>query len=152
MERKQATPEPHTGWKGDVSLLFRAPLPPRLVLHKANILRAVEIHTLGCNAATVRWLPPEEGSTRLTVAHFKKGGPTCVDALSRLGDIPGPLLLMLSTDLAAALSRELDGCDGLKVAWEAVSGGTLLALLHRGTTDRCRWDTLVPPSPGVTPI
>ena len=36
---------------------------------------------------------------------------------------------MLPTD------RELDGCDRLKVGWEAVADGTLLALLHRGTTD-----------------
>ena len=58
-------------------------------------------------------------------------GPVYDDALSRLGDTQGPLLLMLPTDLAAALRQELDGCEGLRVGWEAVADGTLLALLHR---------------------
>ena len=141
----RAALEPHTGWRGDVSSLLRAPLPPpRLVLHTANILRVAEIRTWGCDAATVRWLPPEEGGTRLTVAHFKKGGPTYDDALVQLGDLPGPLLLMLPTNLAAALRRELNGYDRLKVGWEAVADGALLALLHQGTADGCRWNALVP--------
>ena len=91
----------------------------------------------------LRWLSPEEGGTRLTWAHFREGGPTHDDALSLLGDIPGPLLLMLPTDLTAALRRELDGCEGLKVGWEAVADGTPLALLPRGTADGCRWEALV---------
>ena len=92
-----------------------APPPPRLVLHAANVLQATEIHTLGCDAAIIWWLPPEGGATRLTVAHFKDGEPTYDDALSRLGNILGPLLLMLPTDLAVALCRELDSCNGLRV-------------------------------------
>ena len=78
------------------------------------------------------------------MAHFKNGGPVYDDALSRLGDIPGPLLLMLPTDLAAALRRELDSCEGLRVGWGAVADGNLLALLHRGAADGCQWDALVP--------
>ena len=74
----------------------------------------------------------------------RKGGPGYGDALFWLGNVPELLLLMLPTDLAAALRQELDGCDGLKVGWEAVADCDLLALLHRGTADRCRWDTLVP--------
>ena len=100
-----------------MSSLIRAPLPPRLVLQAANTLQATEIHTSGCNAATVWWLSPEDGGTRLTVAHFNDRGPTYDDALSQLSDVPGPLLLMLPTDLAPALRRELDRCDGLKVGW-----------------------------------
>ena len=130
--------------------------------HAANMLQATEIHTWGCNAAAVRRLPPEDGGTRLTVAHFKDEGPTYNDALSRLSHVPGPVLLMLPTDLAAALRRELDGSNGLEVGWEAVTDGTLLALLHRGTADGCRWDALVPhltgrhtymttPHPGASP-
>ena len=53
-------------------------------------------------------------------------------------------LLMLPTDLAAVLRRELDGCDGLTVGFDAVADGTLLALLHQGTADGCRWDALMP--------
>ena len=75
MELLQAAPEPRTGLSGDVSSLLRAPPPPRLVLHAAHMLQATEIHTLGCDAATVWWLPPDDGGTRLTVAHFKDGGP-----------------------------------------------------------------------------
>ena len=60
------------------------------------------------------------------------------DALSRLGDIPGPLLLMLPTDLAAALRQELDSCEGLRVGWEAVADGNLLALLQRDAADECQ--------------
>ena len=69
----RAAPEPHAGWSGDVSLLIRAPLPPRLIFHVANMLQIKEMHTWGCDAATVRWVPLEDGGTRLTVAHFKDG-------------------------------------------------------------------------------
>ena len=143
-ELLQAAPEPHAGWRGDVSSHLLARLPPRLVLHAANILRAAENHTWGCNTATVRWLPPEDGGTQRTVRHFKKGGPTYHLALSRLGNFSGPLLLMLPTDLAAALRQQLDGCNGLRVGWEAVAKGTLLNLHHRGTAEECRRDALVP--------
>ena len=98
-----------------MSSLIRAPIAPRIVFHTANVLRATEIHTWGHDAATIRWPFPEGGTARLTVAHFKTGGPVYDDALSRLGDILRPLLLMLFIDLAAALSQELDGCDGLQV-------------------------------------
>ena len=63
--------------------------------------------------------PPEDGAARLAVAHFKTGWPVYDDALSRLGDTREPLLLMLPTDLAAALRQELDSRDGLEVEWEA---------------------------------
>ena len=144
MDWLRAAPEPHAGWSRDVSSLIRAPLPPRLVLHAANMLHATEIHTWGCDAATVRWLPPEDRGTRLTLAHFKDEGPTYDDALSRLSNVPGPPLLTLATDLTVALRRALDSCEWLIVGWEAVADGTPLALLHRGTADRCRWDALVP--------
>ena len=140
----QAAPGPQTGWTGDVSSLVRTPVPPRIVLHTANVLRATEIRTWGHATATVRWQPPEDGATQLTVAHFKAGGPVYDDALSRLGDTQGPLLLMLPTSIAAALHRELDGCEGLRVGWEAVADGTLLALLHRDTANGCQWDALTP--------
>ena len=140
----QAAPGPQTGRTGDVSSLVRTPVPPRIVLHAANVLRATEIRTWGHAAATVRWHPPEDGATQLTVAHFKAGGPVYDDALSRLGDTQGPLLLMLPTGIAAALRQELDGCEGLRVGWEAVADGTLLALLHRDTANGCQWDALTP--------
>ena len=66
------------------------------------------------------------------------------DALSRLGDTQGPLLLMLPTNLEAALRQELDSCDRLWVGWEAVADGNLLALFHRDAADEYRWGTLVP--------
>ena len=78
------------------------------VLHAANVLRATEIHTWGHSTATIRWHPPQDWATRLAVAHFKTGGPVYDDALSRLGDTRGPLLLMLPSGLAAALRQELD--------------------------------------------
>ena len=49
---------------------------------------------------------------------------------------------MLPTGIAAALRQELDGCKGLRVGWEAVADGTLLALLHRDTANGCQWDAL----------
>ena len=140
----QAAPGPQTGWTGDVSSLVRTPVPPRIVLHAANVLRATEIRKWGHDTATVRWHPPEDGATQLAVAHFKAGGPVYNDALSRLGDTQGPLLLMLPTDHAAALRQELDGCERLRVGWEAVADGTLLALLHRDAANGCQWDTLAP--------
>ena len=102
---------------------------PRIVLHAAKVLRATEIRKWGHATATVRWHPPEDGAAQLAVAHFKARGPVYDDALSRLGDTQGPLLLMLLNDIAAALRQELDSCDGLRVGWEAVADGTLLALL-----------------------
>ena len=140
----QAAPGPQTGWTGDVSSLVRTPVPPRIVLHAANVLRATEIRTWGHAAATVRWHPPEDGAAQRAVAHFKAGEPVYDDTLSRLGDTQGPLLLMLPTGMAAALRQELDGCEGLRVGWEAVADGTLLALLHRDTANGCRWDALTP--------
>ena len=86
----QAAPGQQTGWTGDVSSLVRAPVPSRIILHAANLLRGTEIHTWGHGTATVRWHPPEDGATWLAVAHFKTGGPVYDDALSRLGDIGGP--------------------------------------------------------------
>ena len=41
------------------------------------------------------------------------------DALSRLGALRGPLLLMLPSDLAAALRREPDDHTEVKVGLEA---------------------------------
>ena len=140
----QAAPEPHVGSGGDVSSLIRAPFPPPIVLYTANVLQATEIHTWGRDAATVRWLPPEGGAARLTVAHIKNEGPVYDDALSRLGNIPGPLLLVLPIDLAAALPRELDSCEGLRVEWETIADGNLLALFHRSAADKCQWGALVP--------
>ena len=78
------------------------------------------------------------------MAHFKKEGPTYDDALSRLGDLSGPLLLMLPINLRIALRPELDGHDGLRLGSEAVADGAMLALLHRGAADECPWDALVP--------
>ena len=140
----RAAPGPDAGWSWDVSSLIRAPLPPRLLLQATNVLQATEIHTWRCDVATVRLLPPEGGPTWLTVAHFKDGKHAYDDALFRLGDIQGPLLLTLPTVLAAALRRELDSCDGLRVGWEAVADGTLLALLHQDVADGCQLGALVP--------
>ena len=140
----QGAPGPQTGWTGDVSSLVKMPVLPRIVLHAANVLRGTEIRKWGHDRATIQWRPPEDGAARLAVAHFKTGGPVYDDALSRLGDTQGPLLLMLPTDLAAALRQELDGCDGLRVGWDAVADGTLLALLHRDAAHGCQWDTLAP--------
>ena len=140
----KAAPRPQTGWTEDVSSLVRASVPPRIVLHAANVLRATEIHTSGHDAATIRWHPLEDGAARLAVAHFKTGGPVYDDALSLLDDTQGPLLLMLPTDLADALRQELDSCEGLRVEWEAVADGNLLALLHRDAADECQWNLLAP--------
>ena len=52
-------PRPQTGWTVDVSSLVRAPVPPHIVLHAANVLQTTEIHTWGHDAATIRWHPPE---------------------------------------------------------------------------------------------
>ena len=125
-------------------LAYLSAHPPRIVLDTANVLRATEIHTWGRDAATIRWQPREDGAAPLAVAHFNTGGPVYDDALSLLRDTLGPILLMLPTDLAAALRHELDSCDGLRAGWEAVADGNLLALLHCDAADECQWGTLVP--------
>ena len=103
------------GGKGTCPRSFERPSPPRIVLGTANVLRATEIHTWGRDAATIRWHPPEDGAAGLAMAHFKTRGPVYDDALSQLDNTQGPLLLMLPTDLAAALRQELDSCDGPRV-------------------------------------
>ena len=52
--------------------------------------------------------------------------------------------LLRPTDIAAALRQELDGCERLRVGWEAVADSTLLALLHRDAAKGCQWDALAP--------
>ena len=59
----RTAPALNVGWSGNGSSLIGAPLPPCLVLHAANVLQATEIHTWGCDAATMRWLPPERTKT-----------------------------------------------------------------------------------------
>ena len=51
---------------------------------------------------------------------------------------------MLPTGLAAALRQKLDSCDELRLEWEAVADGNLLALLQRDAADCCQWDMLAP--------
>ena len=148
----RAAPEPRAGLSGDVSSVIRAPLPSRLVHHAANMLQATEIHTWGCDTVTVRWLPPGKGDTWLTVSNFKDGGPMYNDALSRLSDVRIPLLLMVPTDLSAALRRELDGCNWLKVGLDAVADGTLLALLHGTPRTVAAGTHLCPTSRGTTRV
>ena len=77
------------------------------------------------------------------MAHFKTGGPVHDATLSRLGDIVGPLLLMLPTEPATALCQELDGCERMRAGWEAVADGSLLTLLHRDAAEECQWGALV---------
>ena len=78
------------------------------------------------------------------MAHFTTREPVYDYPLSRLGHTRGPLLLMHPTGLAAALRQELDSCDELRVEWDAVADGKLLALLHRDAADGCQWDMLAP--------
>ena len=56
----QAAPGPQTGWNGDVSLLIRAPVPPRIVLHMANVSEPRR-YTHGDTAR-----PPSDGTPRRT--------------------------------------------------------------------------------------
>ena len=79
------------------------------MLHAANMLQATGVGVWGQDAPTIWWLPPGDERTRLTVAHYEKGGPVYDDALSKLGRLPGPLLLQLPAGRAAALRREMDG-------------------------------------------
>ena len=80
-------------------------------------------------------LSPEVGDSRLPVAQFGKQRPAYDDALCRLGNLLGPPLLMLPTDLALKLRCQLDDHDRLRVGWQAVASGALLALIHRDDTD-----------------
>ena len=97
------------------------------------------------NGDTLR--PPSDGTPQRTAppsSPWRTSKPVYDDALSKLGDTQGPLLLMLPTDIAAALREELDGCEGLRLGWEAVADGTLLALLHRDAANGCQWDAVAP--------
>ena len=139
----QTAPEPQAGRSGDVSSLIRVPFPPP---HRPPHHQPARSHGdthIGTRRGHHLVAHPEGGASRLTVAHFKTGEPVYDDTLSRLGDILGPLFLMLPIAYADALRQELDSCDGLQVGWEAVADGSLLALLHRDAADECQSGTLL---------
>ena len=119
---------------GGVLAHSSAPPPPARAPHCQRAPSHRDTH-MGAQRGHHPAAPPEGGAPRLTEVHSKTGGPVYDDAPSWLGDILGPLLLMLSTDLAAALHQELDSSDGLRVGWEAVADGNVLALLHRDAAD-----------------
>ena len=122
----QAAPGRQIGWIGDVPSLVRTPVPPRIVLHAANVLRATEIRKWGHNMATVRWHPPEDGATQLGVGHIKTGGPVYDDALSRLGDTQGPLLLMLPPTLQPRCARSWTAAKGCEWGGSVTAAVTAL--------------------------
>ena len=64
----RAAPGPHPGWSGDVSPLMRAPLPPALYSEPPTCSKPQRYTPWGCNVATIWWLPPEGGATRLTIS------------------------------------------------------------------------------------
>ena len=97
-------PGPETGWTGDVFSLVRTPVPPRIVLHAANVLRATKIRTWGHAAATVRWHSPEDGAAQLA-----QEGPHPYQ------DLPGGF----SRHLQHALLRPWIIGRGSMTAWEA---------------------------------
>ena len=78
------------------------PPPPRLVLPAANMLQATEIREWERKTAT------EERDTQFTLAYFHKRGAMYDDALSCLGGLRGPLLLMLPSHLVTLLRCELE--------------------------------------------
>ena len=121
-----------------MSSLVTTPVPLRIILNAANVLRATEIRKWGHATATVRWHPPEDGAAKPAVAHFKAWGAGIRRRTVPAGRHPGPLLLMLPEDIAAALRQDLDGYEGLRVGWEAVADGTLLALLQQDDANRCQ--------------
>ena len=120
----QSAPGPQTGWTGDVSSLVRTPVPPRIVLHAANVLRATEIHKWGHAAATVWWHPAEDGAAQLAMAHFKAGGPVYDDALSWLSDTQGPCSSCFSTTLQPRCARSWTAAKGCE--WDRRQSRTAL--------------------------
>ena len=148
----QAAPGPQTEWTGDVSSLVRAPAPPRIVLHAASVLRATEIHSWGHGTATIRWHPPEDGATRLAVAHFKTGGPVYDNALPGLATPGGSysscsrpaLQPRCARSWTAATSCEWGGRQSRTATYLPSSTGTP----RTGASGIC-W---CPTSPGATCI
>ena len=80
----------------------------------------------------------------LTVANCQKGGVLHDHTLCCLGALPGPLLLMLSSHLATTLRQELDNHAEVRVGWQAVADGALLALFLWGGCGGHPWDALIP--------
>ena len=101
------------------------------------------------------------------VAHFEKGGPQYSNALSCLGGLPGPLLLMLTSDLRTALSCELEDHAEVREAtrgqlltapgWHSstrvllvATGGMPSYLSSGGTTFMCQTPLSTAPKTGTT--
>ena len=139
--------EPPTELWRHLSFLLRSLPPPRLVLHAATYYRPQSYAGWGGTRPLSGGSPPK-GVTWPTVAHLQKGRETYNDALSRLGGLLGPLLLMVPLDLTAALRRELDDHTEVRVGWKAVADSVLLALLDRGGATGHQWDALMPDSDG----
>ena len=140
----QAVPGPQTGWTGDVSSLVRTPVPPRIVLQAANVLRATEIRKWGHAAATIWWHPPEDGAAQLAVAQFKAGGAGIRRRPVPAERHPGALAPHAPHRHCSRAAPGAGRLRGLRVGWEAVAEGTLLALLHRDAADGCQWHALTP--------
>ena len=68
----QAAPGPQTRWTGDVSSLVRTPVPLRIVIHAANVLRATEIRKRGHD--TSDGTPPRTGPPSSPWRTSKLGG------------------------------------------------------------------------------
>ena len=133
-----------------------APTPPHLALRWVCGLPSCCVvccspasGCVGCvvwqrDVATIRWFLPEGRDTQLRVAHWRKGRPQYDDDLSRLGGLPGPLLLMPPSNLATALSRELKDYAEVRVDPGAVADSTLLVLFHRAGACWHQRDALFP--------
>ena len=121
-----------------MSSLVRAPVPPRIVLHAANVLRATEIPKWGHDTAIVQWHPRGGRGRPARRGALQTWGAGIRRHPVPAGRHPGALA-------PHAPHRPCtDGCEGLRVGWEAVADGTLLALLHRDAANGCQWDTLAP--------
>ena len=68
--------------------------------------------------------PPGGGGHPAHGGAFQKRGAYVRWRPVPAGDLPGRLLLMLPTDLAAAVRQELECYVGLRVGWEAVADGS----------------------------
>ena len=107
----QAAPGLQTGWTGDVSSLVRTPVPPRIVLCRQRTPGYGDTH-MGTRRGRRPVAPPGGRGRPARRGALQRWG---AGIRRRLGDTQGSLLLMLPTDIAAALRQELDGCEGLRV-------------------------------------
>ena len=140
----QAAPGPQTGCTWDVSSLVRTPVPPPHRPLRRQRTAGYGDTQMGTRHGLRPMAPPRGRGRPARRGALQNWGGGIRRRPVPAGRHPGALAPHAPHRPCSGLRQELDSCEGLRVGWEAVADGTLLALLHWDAANGCQWDTLAP--------